>query len=1253
MTERRPKATAEQRAAIEDRDRDLFLSAAAGTGKTAVLVERFCEVVCATEGPDADASVESVLAFTFTERSADELKRRVRAELTRRAAAMAEPVRARQLRSLARDAESAWISTIHSFCQRVLGSNPTAAGLDPAFRVLDESEASRAADEAFDAAFQRFAAGEGDERFELAAAFRLTSLRDLVRGAYEELRATGFDRPMLPPIEPPDVDAAVGALHEAARAASATAAAAKRTSKVEQCLALLEEAVRATEGGARPDEDEVAAWRFSSKLLSGTEFDRYERARGTLERRLVEDRFAHHYAYIGELLTLYGEEYSHGKSRRSALDFEDLQVCARRLLRDRPDVAARYRRQFRHLMVDEFQDTNALQLDLIRLLRLEDGGPRNRLFTVGDELQSIYGFRHADVDVFREERAENERAPDSEAAVRRLTGNFRSSPAVLALVNGIGRALFGAAYVDLAVGEADVVGTGAPAAEVLVTERDGWNEAEGPAEVSADEHAQPWRMAEARFVAERLREICEEGVPRGDVVVLLRSFTYVEAYEQALADAGLAPHVVGGRGYWSKQQVADVRNLLGCVANPLDEKALFGALSSPACGASADALWLLREAAGGAPVWSAVRWLFGPSAEGGAEEEGGEREGAGGEPEEADERDGAAGAPRGAGGESDGAGDAPGWSQAAEEIGRHIPPEDAERLREFTGALLELRRAAPGLSLEALIDRTVAATGYDLALLMRPPGRRRMANVRKLMRLAREFEADEGRDLRGFLDFVAAETEVDGREAEAALDAEGHDGVRLMTVHTAKGLEFPVVAVADLGRSLGAGRGPLLRMEPAAGTASAGEGEAMRVGLRLARLGRKSIPILDYPELEERAVEREREEERRILHVAMTRAEQRLILSGAMKLDKLADEPKATDPLIASVLRALAWSPERASVALDAPSGVADGAAPIEVEVRTRLPAGERMTSRPLAAPSAPAESELAPLSDPDLAPLADGGAPPVRAISYSALSLYERCGYRFYAERVLGLRPRLPRAVARGASNGSQAPATDEIGPAGDDAASRYGRGRAVHELLERSARSGWAVPAEREVARLLRREGLGADESLVERTIGLVEGFLDAPMRAELAGARSIQPEAPFAFRAGGLIVRGEIDLLADLGEEMLVVDYKSDTLEGSEPGDHMARYEVQRWIYALAALRRYGRPVRVAYVFLERPEAPVEHRFEPDHAAALAAEVEGLAGAVARGRFEVTETPERALCLDCPARERLCVHPPELTLRERAPA
>jgi ATP-dependent helicase/nuclease subunit A len=1209
----------EQAAAIGDRDRDLFLAAGAGTGKTTVLVERFCDAVCAGEGPDAEVGVENVLAFTFTERAAGELKRRIRAELARRAEGEADERRARWLRSLARDSESAWISTIHSFCRRLLAAHPLAAGLDPGFGVLGETEAARVAAEAFDAAFERFGAAGDPERFEIAAAYRLPALRTLVRAAHDELRARGAERPLLPPLAPPTLDPAVSALHDAATAALAAASGAKRTKPVERCLALIADA-RAGTAGSVPSEEEVAGWLVSSKVLDGPELDRYREARELLERRLVEVRFADHYEHLRALFALYAEEYARLKDDRSALDFEDLLLRARRLLSDRPEIRGRYQRQFRHLMVDEFQDTNPLQVAVIGLLHGEPGAAANRLFTVGDELQSIYAFRHADVEVFRSQRAVAESAPDERARVRRLAGNFRSAPELLALVNTVGEALFGRGFERLAVGRLDKPPYADPSVEVLVTERDGWDEEDG--EVSPDERAQPWRVAEARFLAGRLAALHEAGVPRGEMVVLLRSFTYVEAYEGALAAAGLAPYVVGGRGYWSKQQVTDVRNLLGCVANPLDEKALFGALASPACGVAPDTLWLLRRAAGTAPAWSALRWLYGPA------------------PAE----------------DGDAADALEAWRERAEESAAHVPERDAEALREFVETLLELRGGAPRLSLEALIDRVITATGYDLALLMRPAGRRRMANVRKLMRLAREFEADQGRDLRAFLDFVASEAGQDGREAEAAVDAEGHDGVRVMTVHAAKGLQFPVVAVADLGRRLAAGAGPALRLEPVEGGGDGEGGEgAMRVGLRLARLGRKQKPIFDYAELQDRAVEREREEERRILHVAMTRAERQLVLSGALELEKLWDEPKGTEPLIAPVLRALGWREGLEAVELAPPPvrpGLAGEVGPVGVAIRTQTPAGpvrlpdfdrsQPDSERPLRDPDRQQPDSDRPLSDPDLAPPAVRPSAPVRAVSYSALSLHQRCGYRFYAERVLGLRPRLP---------GRPQPAIDEWHPPDDPGtlASRYAQGRVVHELLEQSARSGWAPPDPGRAAELLRSEGGGEGPEQARRVVRLVEGFLEAPIRSELADAARLHPEVPFAFRAGGLVVRGEVDLLADLGAESLLIDYKSDALDGTEPAAQMERYEVQRRIYALAALRRYGKPVRVAYVFLERPGEPVEQRFGSDDAGPLTEEVERMAAAIAAGRFPVTDRPERSLCLDCPAREHLCIHGPELTLRD----
>ena len=199
--------------------------------------------------------------------------------------------------------------------------------------------------------------------------------------------------------------------------------------------------------------------------------------------------------------------------------------------------------------------------------------------------------------------------------------------------------------------------------------------------------------------------------------MLLRAFTHVAAIERALTDAGLDPYVVGGRGFWSQQQIEDLRCLLAVVANPLDDEALFGALASPACAVLPDTLWLLRRAATARGTTDASRhfhvWPL--------------------------VRDLAAGEPRHEG------------DPAAAEL---IPDEELERLRGFAATLEELARAGNEGGLEALVDRVATAFGYDLATLAREDGAARWANVRKLMRLAREFEAREGPDLGAFLEYL-------------------------------------------------------------------------------------------------------------------------------------------------------------------------------------------------------------------------------------------------------------------------------------------------------------------------------------------------------------------------------------------------------------------------------------------------------------------------------------------------------------------
>ena len=664
-------------------------------------------------------------------------------------------------------------------------------------------------------------------------------------------------------------------------------------------------------GDGVPSLDALAALRTDSKAKSMVAYR--EAIDAAVARTAEAGEGGEAYRHIAELLALFSRRFEAVKERREGLDFEDLQLRAVRLL-EREEIGNAYRTRFSHLLVDEFQDTNRLQLRLIEALR----GPRSELMVVGDELQSIYGFRHADLDVFRERRRAVEQSED--AAAIELSGNFRSRPEVIGAVNAIGEKLLGDAFHPLRVGAlpraAEPPGAG-PAVELLLTARDGWDGEGIELAPATDADTPPNHLAEARFLAARLGELAESGVERGEMVVLLRAFTHLDAYEDSLERAGLRPYTIGGRGYWSQQQVADVCALLATIANPLDDQALFGALASPACGAAPDTLWLLRAAAGRRRhVWPALEQVAGLG-EGEAELDDPER--------------------------------------LAE-----IPQPELDLLRDFARTIAGLRARVGRLSLAGLIDAALAATGYDLAILMRPAGEARFANVRKLMRLADEFEAREGRDLRGLLDFLSSRAEADA-EAEAASAVEGHDGVRIMTVHSAKGLEFGVVAVPGLSRRLLAGsRLPALTLGH--------EQTEPRVGLQLRRLGAASLNLFAHEELCAETQQREAAEELRLFHVAATRARERLILSGiAMPRPGRATQPGT--PVVERILDGFEVDREGDS-AIETPApqpraGLDASLAPSRIAVRVSLPSPERAAelTRTRQAPSMPA-------------PLGEGRAP-------------------------------------------------------------------------------------------------------------------------------------------------------------------------------------------------------------------------------------------------------------------------------------
>jgi ATP-dependent exoDNAse (exonuclease V) beta subunit len=274
----------------------------------------------------------------------------------------------------------------------------------------------------------------------------------------------------------------------------------------------------------------------------------------------------------------------------------------------------------------------------------------------------------------------------------------------------------------------------------------------------------------------------------------------------------------------------------------------------------------------------------------------------------------------------------------------------------------------------------------------------------------------------------------------------------------------------------------------------------------------------------------------------------------------------------------------------------------------------------------------------PQFPPVVAPGALPVSRLSYSALSSYARCGYRFHLERVAGLH------------------ATEDVVPGADEHGdiSALARGTVVHELLEGMDMATGAVADDEAIAAAIKAHGGRDTPAAVADARRLVEGFAGSELRERLGRAQRVRAEVPFAFNLAGpdagrsLLITGYLDVLASEDEGVLVVDYKSDALEGREPAALCEeRYASQRTVYALAALRSGAARVEVAYSFLERPADIVSALFTAADAPALERRLAGLAEGLLAGRFEPTATPGRDLCSTCPGRAALCSWPEEMTL------
>ncbi|MGK7346669.1 MAG: UvrD-helicase domain-containing protein [Candidatus Nitrospinota bacterium M3_3B_026] len=1091
-------------------DADMLFHAGAGTGKTHALVSKYVSELL-RHGDEGYTRVDQLVAITFTEKAAAEMKQRVRDRLTgkieklRRAAkvevstanlpedapgwgekekALAHLVRQRQA------LQGAYISTIHSFCARLLRENPIAAGVDPAFSVMDEMDAA-----------------ELLEKTAVNTVLRL--LRDGHGGAARLTRDLGFKSPglvnhivdMIPLVRAAnktpltllsDYERFLGTLDnadaEAARKElSALIPEMRKARKNTRIFKLTETMNERPELFESPDPSlahAVELHKLSASLKSAAGGEEAGELLARMAAPALEWEAAANTRAFLEVMEEVIRDYSRVKDKKSLLDYDDLQEKARDLLRKDPETGRILSGKFRRALVDEFQDINDLQQEIIALLAPPGSG---RLFVVGDVKQSIYGFRGADVTVFGKVA---EMIRSSGGREYSLTKNFRSTPGLIRFTNGFFPAL--------------MKGSG-PEDARFDPERDSLRPRfrdDGPERPVTrlsfnidNGRAEDYRALEAATIASFVaKDIASGGIMvrhangsgvrpagLGDVALLLRKFTNLHLYENAFRFAGVPFQVARGKGFYHAQEIRDFISLLKALDYSRDRLALMSVLRSPLAGLSDAAILRIVRGEDGATRKAPEDFI----------------------------------------------------------LKKKTPPgldkEDREKLKTFAEMFRRWKKTRDRMMISELLETVLAETGYGAVMIGRFHGEQRLANLFKLIEMARRFESDEGKGLKNFIQRLSRmEGEDISREAQAEINA-GGDAVTIMTTHQSKGLEFPIVIVGDLGAGETAGGGRtafhhsagigMKVHDPESGEWAAG-------------------PMFEKVRAAENAAGEA--ELARLLYVAMTRAKDRLILSGSSgrkgKWEKWVDDIIAEAGLEVEAIEAAACtaSPETAR-----------REAPLEAEAIAKR------------RPPSPAAAKKRKPSRPEI------------KITATGLATLRRCPRLYYYQGVMKLPPSRPGAVYPA----GLAPETSPVS-----------LGSRIHTLLEK-APLGLGAP-EDALEKAVAEEFSGLDVEGREEILHSLERAFSSPPLSELSSTpqEAILREIPMALRLVGpgmtVTVAGAADIAWFNGEEWRVADYKYSEKPADEP-----RYILQLKLYAYTLMERMGMDtLDLALVYLKEKESPV---------------------------------------------------------------
>ena len=1054
-----PDFSPEQKHAIdiERHGEDACVVAGPGSGKTTVLVERYRQLVQVRGIP-----VHRILAITFTEKAANNMKTRLSED---------PALRDRM--------ESAWVSTVHGFCLRLIRENAIAAGVDPGASILDEGQGVLLQSKCLTEALDLTLAEQPERMTDLIRS--LASPEAGLLGVYDAIRSAGVAitdlRAYAAPVREISIEEMCAAIAEIARIPVTP----KQRLKVEQLQSWYSRlaACRETEE-LLFSLGEYDFPRLGAKQDLKDALDKLEEQIENFQALTVTAVHAEDRETLIEVIERFDHIYASRKRERGVLDFADLESYAVRLLSEHPGVRARMREHFEQILMDEFQDTNGQQARLLELLRAPD-----RFYAVGDLNQSIFGFRHASPKVFRTYRDHVQSRGKHHAE---LEENWRSRPEILYAAETLLHAREGIEPRRLRAARKWPVKK-QPCVEVIAVEP-----VHGVDPVTLEAQWVARRMIELRGKLRLARKEGERPAQFRDMAVLVRNSAVLGNFAAVFDATGIPYDQSRRKGFLETREALDLTHLLRTIANPRDEVSLAAVLRSPLVAVSDEALLRLKMI---------------------------------------DENLGA----------------------ALDKDLTALDETDRARLEEFRARLKRWRADQPYLKLDRLILRALDESGYPWE-----PDKVGGANIEQYLELARAADSS----LADFLDEVDLLRTAATRDAEVPFDSE-RDAVRMMTAHSAKGLEFPIVFVAALQKGTER-RTPEFTFTPEFGLGTSWVNPA------------GGEPLMDAYHLENSRLvkQKEDEEENRLLYVAVTRAEEHLVLSYSRGRRSSQSWAALVEEVFAK------------------PQGAAHEAA-------MTSPFGDTFRARVMSAPGPPPAGQMDLLfEDPFAAQVIE--RPRVtdqhdNAITVTAAARFADCPRRYYLAHHLGWQGGRQRLAD-----------IEEEQDESDDELDASELGQQVHALLAGAAGTD---PLAQRLAAVFHRSELG--------------------QRA--ARATHVEREYGFLAEVAGVILRGQIDLWFEESGELVLVDYKTDEVAASDARARAESYALQIHLYAMVLQRLTGRLPDRAYLHFLRPDAIVPIAPDPLVAERVIAE---LTEAQNTGRFPLREGEH---CVRCPFYQKMC--------------